>query len=275
LASGEPRELKYFVELKNKPGLSGRSAGLSNAAVVLGGASPPGVKGLTATVRADGVALHWNTDRGAETAVRLHRKLVAAVGVSGLPLNNGSEKGKSASRPPSPEPVVRDLFVAFPEGHNSTGALDNTARFGETYAYSAQRLLQLQVDGRTLELDGPISPTIQVDVIDTFPPTVPSGLVAVAVSEPDSRPAIEAIDLSWLPDTESDLAGYIVYRSETQDGRSENWVRVSGAKPVEEPAFHDTKVRAGRTYRYAVSAIDLTGHESKKSVETEESVPEP
>jgi hypothetical protein len=42
---GPPRPLSYFVELRNH---NGRSAGPSNAAVVLAGAAPPPVANLTA-----------------------------------------------------------------------------------------------------------------------------------------------------------------------------------------------------------------------------------
>jgi len=40
LASGTPRAVAYFVEFRNR---NGRSAGLSNAAVVLSGEAPPPV----------------------------------------------------------------------------------------------------------------------------------------------------------------------------------------------------------------------------------------
>ncbi len=46
LAAGAPRPLTYFVELTNH---NGRSAGLSNDAVVLAGEAPGPVAGLTAT----------------------------------------------------------------------------------------------------------------------------------------------------------------------------------------------------------------------------------
>ena len=48
LANGAPRPLSYFVELRNR---NGRSAGLSNAAVVLAGEAPPPVSNLTAELR--------------------------------------------------------------------------------------------------------------------------------------------------------------------------------------------------------------------------------
>jgi fibronectin type 3 domain-containing protein len=122
-------------------------------------------------------------------------------------------------------------------------------------------------DGKkTLELPGETSASIRVDVIDTFPPAIPTGLVAVAAVEE------KTIDLSWQSDTEEDLAGYIVYRA---SDTSETWVRISGAQPVIGPAYPDASAQPGQTYRYAVSAIDLTGHESKRSAEARESLPNP
>ena len=94
------------------------------------------------------------------------------------------------------------------------------------------------------------------------------GLVAVAAAGENG--AGPAIDLSWQPNTEADLAGYVVYRREGDGG----WQRVSPATPVVEPAFHDPQVQPGHTYRYAVSAVDNGGHESTRSAEAQETVPQ-
>jgi fibronectin type 3 domain-containing protein len=84
-----------------------------------------------------------------------------------------------------------------------------------------------------------------------------------------------AIDLSWQPVAESDLAGYAVYRSERVGERDAPWQRISPAEPLVPPDFHDAQVQPGHTYRYAVSSIDQGGHESARSAETEETVPNP
>ena len=76
LTTGAPRELSYFVEVRNS---NGRSAGMSNAAVVLAGEAPGPVTGLQAEVRKEGVraALECRGTRSAApTAIRLHRKLL-------------------------------------------------------------------------------------------------------------------------------------------------------------------------------------------------------
>ena len=103
---------------------------------------------------------------------------------------------------------------------------------------------------------------------------MPSGLAAVATapesnSDSSSGPSI---DLSWLPVTDSDLVGYAVYRREG-DGADTRWRRISPAQLVVGPGFHDPQVQAGHTYHYAVTAIDQLGHESARSPETNETVP--
>ena len=240
------------MELKSP---KGRSAGLSNAAQILAGAAPTAVAGLTAEVRADGVALRWNA--GQTGAVRLHRKLLTPPAPEKKP-DNGLMQ-------PEAEPVLRDLFVEAPAAGQKPGALDHTAHFGESYEYTAQRVERVAIDGATLELAGEISAPIRVDVIDIFPPAVLQGLAAVLVPEE------KTIDLSWQPDTDEDLAGYIVYRSES-DG---DWKRISGAQPLVGSSYRDATVEQGHSYRYAVTAIDLTGHESKRSAEAQETVPNP
>jgi hypothetical protein len=252
LHAGQPRQLVYFVELKSP---KGRSAGLSNAAAVLAGSAPGAVAGLTAEVRADGVALHW--DGGGTGAVRLHRRLLTPPAAE--------KKPASGPMQPEAEPVLRDLFVEAPAAGRKSGALDQTAHFGESYEYTVQRVDRVAIGGATLELAGEISAPIRVDVVDTFPPAVPQGLVAVLVPEE------KTVDLSWQPDTEEDLAGYIVYRSESGG----DWKRISEPKPLIGPAYRDATVEVGHSYRYAVSAIDLTGHESKRSAEAEVTVLNP
>lgn len=262
LTNCAPRELSYFVEVTNS---HGRSAGLSNAAVVLAGEAPAPITGLKAEVRKQGVVLHWDpaADESSQNAIRLHRKLLTSA-----PSAVVAQKGPLA---PPPEPVERTLLVdvAGASGPSPAKALDKDIRFGLTYEYRAQRVARVNVDGQIQELSGPLSAPVQVEARDVFPPSVPAGLAAVAVSgENGGEPAI---DLSWQPVTEPDLAGYAVYRREG-DG---SWQRISPAQPVVGPAFHDAHVQPGHSYNYAVTAIDQDGHESGKSGEAEETVPGP
>lgn len=261
LASGTPRALSYFVELKNR---NGRSAGLSDAAIVLAGQAPPPVTGLAAEIRKAGVVLRWTAIAPAQepirTAVRLHRKLLT-------PLPAKPQQGLLA---PPPEPVEQSLLVdsAPAQGRVEAGrALDKDIRFGQVYEYRAQRVTRVSVEGETLELAGELSAPLRVEALDVFPPAIPTRLAAVATEGEPGTPT--AIDLSWQPDSDADLAGYAVYRCEGDTP----WRRISPTQPLVAPAFRDTQVQSGHTYRYAVSAIDQGGHESVRSTETQETVP--
>jgi hypothetical protein len=260
LAAGAPRPLSYFVELRNR---NGRSAGLSNAAVVLAGVAPAPVANLTAEVRKQGVVLRWTPTAAQESsAIRLHRRL----------LNPPASKPHEGLLTPQPEPIERNLLVdsCAPDARTKVcRALDKEIRFGQTYEYRAQRVARVAVDGQTLELAGEFSAPLRVEVQDIFPPAVPTGLAAVATTGENA--ADIAIDLSWQPVTDTDQAGYAVYRREGDAA----WQRISPAAPLVPPAFHDAQVQPGHTYRYAVSSIDQGGHESARSVEAEETVPNP
>ncbi len=249
LVSGPARVMRYFVELRND---HDRSAGASNAALVLAGAAPGPVTDLTAELRRHSVALHW-TASGDDIAVRLVRMRLTPA------------KKKEAG-PLAPEPQPAEVKLIVDDGARTGGALDKTAELGETYAYRAQHVAMLHVDGRTLELAGELSAPTRIEVKDIFPPDAPRGLEAVASKTENGE---LSIDLSWQPNGESDLAGYVVYRREG-DGE---WTRVSSAEPLVAPAFHDAHVLAGHTYHYAVSAEDQSGHESARSAEAEETVP--
>lgn len=264
LTVGAPRAVSYFVELQNR---KGRSAGLSNDADVAAGAAPAAVTGLSAEVAKTGVLLRWavneNTsgNENGDVAVRLERTLLTP------PTKAEQKKDRQSPLAAPPEPVNRTLLVTA--GVEQGRALDRDIRFGETYEYRAQRVVRVTADGLKLELAGPLSAPVRIDAVNIFPPDVPTGLAAVATSgENGARPAI---DLSWTPDTEADLAGYIVYRREN-DGA---WQRISGPQPVVGPGYHDDKVEPGHTYDYAVSAIDTVGHESARSAAAQDTLPAP
>ena len=260
LAAGTPRPLSYFVELMNR---NGHSAGLSNTAMVVAGVAPAPVAGLTAELRKSGVLLRWEKfDAAGVAAVRLHRKL----------LTPAAGKPKAGMLAPQPEPVEQNLLVesCVPEAHKEgCRALDKEIHFGQSYEYRAQRVARVAVNGKTLELAGELSAPVRVEAVDIFPPAVPTNLAAVATTEENGSAA--AIDLSWQPVTDADLAGYAVYRHED----SAPWQRISPVEPLTPPAFHDAQVQPGHSYRYAITSISQSGHESDRSIEAEETVPNP
>jgi hypothetical protein len=79
---------------------------------------------------------------------------------------------------------------------------------------------------------------------DIFPPAAPTGLGAVAGGG--------AINLIWEPNTEPDLAGYLVLRGEAP-GED---LRPLTPDPITETTFRDSSVKPGVRYVYAVVAVD-------------------
>ena len=258
LATGSPRAVTYFIELKNS---RGRSAGLSNGATVLAGQAPSPVTGLTAEMARDGVVLHWDElppgRQAGATEVRLQRTLVSSA---------APRPARGELIAPPPEPGVQNLLV--PEGATAGGALDKSIRFGEVYEYRAQRVLRETVNGQTLELTSELSLPVRIHVLNTFPPSVPTGLVAVATPAENGAPT--SVDLSWQPDSEP-ISGYVVYRRQS----GQQWQRISPPQPVVGPAFRDQHAEPGQSYEYAVSAVGSNGLESARSAETQETVPSP
>ncbi len=167
LAAGPPHLLTYFVELDNR---KGRSAGLSNGASVLAGEAPPAISGLTAAMRPGGVLLSWTPapPGSSPVAIRLERKL----------LTPPTKKPSSGSLAEPDEPLEQNFLVE--PGAQADRALDKDIRFGETYEYRVQRVARVTVDGKTLELDSPFSSPVRIAAEDIFPPSVPTGLAAVA-----------------------------------------------------------------------------------------------
>jgi hypothetical protein len=249
--SGPLRPLTYRVELKNH---AGHSAGLSNPANTLGGVAPLQVLGLTAKVQADGVVFHWTP--AADEIVRLHRVLLS-------PPVSQKKEGSSLLNDSGPELIEQNFLVRPKNGIDPGEALEMTAILDRKYRYMAERIRQQKVQDKAVEIASVPSEWITVDTRDIFPPVIPTGLVAVVVPEEKS------IDLSWVANTDRDLAGYFVYRSE----HAKSPIRISPAQPIPAPSFRDTSVQSGHHYFYSVSAVDRAGNESARTEEIEEVYP--
>ena len=115
----------------------------------------------------------------------------------------------------------------------------------------------------TAEVEGDDTAEVKVFAHDIYPPSVPTGLQAVA-SGAGQRPFI---DLIWSPAAEADLAGYNVYRGEPGSAA----VKIN-SEIVKVPAYRDPDVKPGVRYSYSVSAVDARGNESARSQEASEGV---
>lgn len=271
LTSGAGRAVAFYVELQNH---AGKTAGPSNAAFVAAGAAPASVTGLRLETRAEGVVVRWDASGpGAQMTMRMHRELVSAPGATkggeakaGAPNSGAPKRDESAGAGPAEQQVLEvELDKADPGG-----AVDRDAQLDHEWKYWAERVVKVEAGGRVLEIAGRPSEPVTINAKDVFPPEVPAGLAAVADAQ------AKAMDLSWTPDTDADLAGYVVYRRDVTAGGppTGQWERISGSAPLVPPSFSDGNVVPGHRYTYAVSAVDQDGNESGKSGQVEEEMPQ-
>ena len=93
---------------------------------------------------------------------------------------------------------------------------------------------------------------------DTTAPQTPTGFVAVAGDG--------EVTISWNANSETDLAGYNVYKSETS-GTGYNQITTSTQTSSSHTGLRDSSVTNGTQYFYKISAEDTTGNESAFSSE--------
>ena len=87
--------------------------------------------------------------------------------------------------------------------------------------------------------------------IDTIPPSIPAGLRAIGRDK--------AVELTWAPSPEKDVARYKIYRSATPlTGFQE-------AGKTELTTYRDPDLANETNYYYRLAAVDLAGNESKLS----------
>jgi len=131
---------------------------------------------------------------------------------------------------------------------------DKQFDFGKTYVYIVRSVTTAGGN----ELESSDSEPLILKPTDTFPPSTPQDVVAASIENPETTPPSQEIDLSWSINAEQDLAGYRVYRSETQGEKGSLLTQ----DLLLSPAYRDTSVTSGHRYWYSVTAVDLSGNES-------------
>jgi hypothetical protein len=136
---------------------------------------------------------------------------------------------------------------------------DTRITWGAKRCYTVRATVR--VSGATIESDA--APPECKTLVDTFPPAAPTRLAAIATTG--------GINLIWEPNTEGDLAGYIVLRGAPHEGAQDTVVLTQiTPSAIQQTQFTDT-VPAGATYVYAVKAVDRAGNvsaESERATET-------
>ena len=282
LTSGPATLLGYRIQLFN---LHSRSAGLSpQIAFAAAGAAPLPIVQLQATAVPTGVKVEWRS-QNTSAPVELDRLLVRAANprppksTPKAPVSGKSGTHSAASKSPQgAAPSPDQIKLRTPQqATDPGGTVDQTALTGDSYRYTAQRVLTVSLDGHSLTLRSLPSTPVTLTVRDTFPPATPTGLEAVpgeATSANSS--ARQSIDLSWTPDTDADLAGYIVYRQNagSTGALAGPLVRLNPVL-LPGPAYRDQTAVRGQRYAYRVTAVDTSGNESAPSADVQETLREP
>jgi len=240
---GADAKIVYAVNVANS---YGRSAGLSNRAEVPAAPTLPPPHDFRAQLSGEGVRLTWiPASEAPETAglrfvYRIYRR----------------EAGTNV------QVVAGEVPVS---GEGAPSFLDSSIEWEKTYNYHATVATLIKQSQETeQQVEGEDTPEVTVVAHDVFPPATPGGLEA-GFSGPGQKPFI---DLVWTPDTDADLAGYNVYRSEDASESMK-----MNTDLVKSPAFRDTAVFPGHEYTYSISAVDARGNESAHSQSATEKVP--
>ena len=144
---------------------------------------------------------------------------------------------------------------------SATSFEDKTFKFGSEYRYVV-RAVSLGTEGAQVEsLNSNILP---VSPRDTFAPSPPSGL---SVAGSPGR-----LSIFFAANSESDVAGYNIFRSTDPNLPKGNWTKLNPAL-LTRTSFVDDKVETGKRYYYYLIAVDTTGNISQPSDVVSEIVP--
>jgi hypothetical protein len=202
-----------------------------------------------------GVVLNWTPPQktlvGAAPTIAKYHVYRAELDTAGTAATNEGQ---------NPKPKTPLLKIGESE---SATYRDTLAELGKTYIYSVRSVAQYP----NALIESGDSNMVKLTPKDTFPPAAPQGLVVVFVPAVGEAPA--HIDLSWAINSETDIAGYNVYRSEQE---SASGTRLN-LELLLTPAFRDMNAVPGRRYLYTVTAVDRSGNESPASAAVPGGVP--
>jgi len=225
----------YKVTAVNTGGFRGKE---SNTVMVRDLAMPPALAGFKAAPGDRSAVLGWEKpERDAAGA--------PMSDLVGFNVYRASTPDEKQEKPVNKEPVKDAAFTDI--------ALTNNAAY--YYAVTAVR------GAEPPYTEGPATEWAKVTPSDANPPAQVSGLRVV----PGEGYAL----LSWDPNAEPDLAGYIVYRKEGAGFAPLN------DKPTDRITLKDDGLTRGKDYTYAVSAVDNAQppNEGKMSEEVTVSIP--
>ena len=238
---GEPTRLRYAVRYVNA---SGQRAAFSNFLLIEPASRIAQAPTLTdKDVKEEAITLTWQaptTNIDGSTPVNL--------------LGYNVYRMDQSQSVPGQTPINSILV-------SGTSYEDKTFKFGGEYRYVV-RSVSLGTEGAQVESLN--SNVLQVSPRDTFAPAPPSGL---SVAGSPGR-----LSIFFAANSESDIAGYHIFRSTDPDLPKGSWTMLNPAL-LTRTSFVDDKVETGKRYYYYVVAVDTTGNTSKPSDVVNEVVP--
>jgi hypothetical protein len=255
LSAESGTDLTYTVRTRVS---RGKASADSNAVTARVYPPPATVQGLRVTLTETALVLDWSAAQaqaeagGAKPAgFHVYRAEVDPTTAEAAVIN------PSQAKLIAPEELLAQT--------TATEYRDMSFQFGHAYWYGVRAVEQF--GSATIE-SADSNPAV-LTAKDIFPPAAPRDLEAVTVATTKEAPV--SVELTWTINTESDLAGYSVYRSENPE--------MPGQKLNSElllvPTFRDISVVPGKSYSYRVGAVDQSGNESPLSSPVEAQVPGP
>ena len=142
---------------------------------------------------------------------------------------------------------------------------DSTPESGRTYAYVVRTVVKYT----TGSVESQDSNRAEITFAPISRPAAPEQLVGTIMRANEPATAV-IVELSWAISSETNVAGYNVYRSDTESGAG---TRVNSSL-VLVPIFRDASVAARREYFYRVTAVNRAGEESEPSAAVAVNVPD-
>ena len=239
--AGEPSRLRYAVRYVNA---AGQRAAFSNFLMVEPAAriaEPP--TDVTRELSETAIVIRWTAPKqniDGSTPVNL-------LGYNIYRINSSqTEVGQT--------PINQALLT-------TTEYQDRNFKFGEKYTYVV-RAVSLGTLARPVESLN--SNSVDAAPLDIYPPSAPTGL--------SIGPAPGRLSLFFAANPESDLAGYLVYRSTDSSLPKNQWTLLTTAV-LTRTTFTDENVEPGKRYFYYIVAVDAAGNRSQPSDVASETAP--
>lgn len=140
---------------------------------------------------------------------------------------------------------------------------DRSFDYGTEYEFMVRSVASVAPNDLRESAD---SVVVAITPRDIFPPAPPEGLTAASANG--------LVSLFWIPNSESDIAGYNIYRADSPSAFEAAWRKMNPSLHTL-TTFRDDRVEPGRRYYYRVTAVDRAGNESRPSaIVSQEVVPE-